>query len=165
MTKLLLSLLLVSINILFTKAQEVQSLNSIKLGTDGPYYIYEQKISGQMTLNLGIGGGIGFTAEKVFITPAFLTEPRFYYNIKKRHQAGKFNNNSADFLCLTSGLYFGSIFYKNKEISAFIIPGWGLRRSLSNHFMFEMMLGSGILLDNKNVSFLPGINFRLGYIF
>lgn len=161
----LICLVLIYITLLPTKAQQVESLHSIKLGIDGLQYSYEQTLGKQFTLNFEVGGSVGFSSEKVFFTPTLQIEPRLYYNVDKRFQEGRFSNNSAGFFCLTSGIYLNSIFDKEEESSFFIVPKWGFRSSLSDHFIFEMMLGGGILLNDKGAKFLPGINLRLGYVF
>lgn len=166
MKKLLsLCIILINITLSLVKAQQVESLNSIKLGIDGLHYSYEQKLARQITLNFEVGGSIGLTSEKVYFTPTLMVEPRLYYNLNKRFREGRFSNNSAGFFCLTSGIFLNSIFDKEEESSFFIVPKWGFRSSLSDHFIFEMMLGGGVLLNNKGAKFLPGINLRFGYVF
>ncbi len=145
--------------------QKIETFHSLKLGIDGINYSFEKALCNQFSLNFEAGGSFGFTSAKIVFAPAVQLEPRWYYNAARRANRGHLKNNSANFLCATTGVFLNPIFNKEMKVSAFVIPKFGFRRSLSEHFIFEAMLGAGLLFSDEGGSFMPGLNLRFGYLF
>ncbi len=96
-------------------------------------------------------------------------EPRYYYNLSKRYEAGKNAfKNSGGFLSCNLQYYFPPYYrwHVEKKGGFEMTPFWGFRRVWYRHLLFE--LGGGVSLastDFKSVSVGPAFNVRLGYLF
>ena len=104
--------------------------------------------------------------------PEISVQPRFYYNLQRRHQNGRvISNNAADFLTLNifavprwgwvasddAGDIIGGVGFA---------PMWGMRRNLDNHFKYELGAGVGYIFGFDGGSgVLPRLHFRIGYRF
>ncbi|HCY82937.1 MAG TPA: hypothetical protein DHV22_15745, partial [Xanthomarina gelatinilytica] len=78
-------------------------------------------------------------------------EPRFYYNLNKRHNKGKrIDGNSGNFISLKTS-YNSDLFFigTNEDIHLetdfMVIPTWGIRRNLCKHFNYEAGFGIGYI--------------------
>lgn len=81
------------------------------------------------------------------VIPTINVEPRYYYNLKKRLEKGKrIDGNSGNFLALSAGFSpdFG-ITSDNVDLDSdlYVIPMWGLKRSIGKNFTFETSVGLG----------------------
>ncbi|KGO89581.1 hypothetical protein [Flavobacterium suncheonense] len=115
-----------------------------------------------------------------FLTPEIVLEPRFYYNIQKRADKGKdVSHNSGNFISLRSS-YFPDSFTVGEKIAdnAFIpelhiVPTWGMKRNLSDHFNYELGAGLGyrkvfetnLKQNNNNDDVAFYLHARIGYKF
>lgn len=128
------------------------------------------------------GGGYFNNSSQWEVIPYLNVEPRYYYNLNRRHQKRKrIDNNSGNYLslfvCFQPG--FG-ITSKNNDLfpAIYFIPTYGLRRNIGKHFNYEAALGFGYGWEFKEITYLNGetgsytdsgtlFNFRLafGYIF
>ncbi|PIQ21536.1 MAG: hypothetical protein COW65_08545 [Cytophagales bacterium CG18_big_fil_WC_8_21_14_2_50_42_9] len=152
----------------------VENVHSIK-ATIIPYgvgYGYEHALSRRVTLNteLMLSGGL-MNRFGLVLTPTLRLEPRFYYNYLKRAQRGqKVLNNSANFLSLSIENGF-STYIKDENVKTgtnmiSVIPKWGQRRAIGQHFFFEWALGVGASYNKLNkFKVAPGIDVRFGYAF
>jgi len=152
----------------------VENVHSAKISII-PYgvgYGYERALSRRITLNteLTLSGGL-LNRIGLVLTPTLRVEPRYYYNYLKRAQRGqKVLNNSANFLSLSIENGF-STYIKDEDVKTgtnmiSVIPKWGQRRVIGQHFFFEWALGVGASynkLDKFKVA--PGIDVRFGYAF
>jgi len=158
----------------YAQNDRVQNVHSLKATFIGLSYSYEQSISQRSAINfeLMIGGGFGsniFVGDYWLIAPIMRVEPRYYYNYLKRVSQGKKTiNNSANYLSLSADYVFGTIIGDNAHaVQAFmIIPKWGLKRTIGNHFVFEFAAGFGALtseIDTWKPTF--GLDLKFGFSF
>lgn len=160
-----------------------------------PVSIYnETRLSDRFALRTELNAGFAWSgssslsggSEWAFI-PIIISEPRFYYNLQKRHNKGKSTyRNSGNFLSLNAGYQPGiTIGSENADAHQVIhlIPFCGLRRHIGKHFVFETGLGvgyswvfekfdyfdfsTGTIKEYKNTKreTAVGIRLNLGYLF
>ncbi len=163
-----------------------KSTYGIQTGIVGFWGHNESKLSNSIALRteLGLAGGIYWHSNShisVFeyaLTPEMTLEPRWYYNLNKRKKKGKnINGNSGNFLSLNVN-YFTDWFIisnvKNTEIDSqiWIVPSWGIKRNIGNHFTFETGVGIGakFYLENKDFNdneskIIFNLHLRIGYRF
>jgi len=157
MKKILLTLTLI-VGAFIAKAQEAsveKSTYGIQTGFLGVWVHNEAKLTDQIALRseLGFDSGFfggGFYRESGFIlTPVIRLEPRWYYNLNKRSFKSKnISGNSGNFVSLES-TYNPDLFvisnYDNLSVvnQISIIPTWGIRRNVGNHFTYETGIGIG----------------------
>ncbi len=196
MKKIFLFIILgITINL---KAQEVsveKSMFSIQTGFAGLWLNNELKLANSIALRSEIGIEYDFAVgdhydEAGFILqPVITLEPRFYYNLKKRNSQGrKTSNNSGNYLSLRTS-YHPDWFVINlddnitKTADLSIIPTWGIKRSIGDHFTYETGVGLGYRLvflkahsyngqaqnvddfDTTEKQYTPYLHLRIGYVF
>ncbi len=119
----------------------------------GSGYGYEWSIISPVTLNVGIDyrsyiGDEDFALDNVVFSPRIHVEPRYYYNIKKRHAKGKNTAfNSANYFSIAisrefEGFDFGAIRDSPEHVIR-MLPSLGLRRVLANHFTIDLSIFAG----------------------
>ncbi|HCY41085.1 MAG TPA: hypothetical protein DHV48_06980 [Prolixibacteraceae bacterium] len=179
------------LNIYSVNAQQVESLHSLQLGYPGARYCYEYALGNQFTINMEAGINIGWQksnintgiapfdldqnnnqpkeynkiSTEISFRPIIQLEPRIYYNVKTRHKYDSFINNSASFFCISSGISLDSFSFRNNTPNFFIVPKWGFRRSIGNHFIFEAKIGGGLEFRRGLTQFEPGLDLKFGYVF
>lgn len=153
----LLSILLVVL-VSFAKAQEAgvePNVSGVQAGALGIWIHHESKMSSHVALRAefgldgGIFGGSFYDRTGIVLAPVLTVEPRWYYNLAKRSGKGKNTaNNSANFLTAVLSYHpdwFTISNYENvvttKQVS--IIPTWGIKRTVGNHFTYELGAGLG----------------------
>lgn len=136
-------------------AQKVEDqLWGVSVGIS-PLSVYNETALGKQIalrseLNVGFawlaGNAYSGSSEWGFI-PVIILEPRYYYNLQKRYDKGKHtHNNSGNYLSLNLGYQPGLIIgTENLDIhpSLHIIPTFGFRRSIGQHFNFSSAIGLG----------------------
>ncbi len=173
---------------LITKPQTAsveKSTYGIQTGLLGIWVHKETKLSNQIALrteigmNAGFWGGTYYPKNGYAMFPVIRLEPRWYYNLNKRVSKSKnISGNSGNFLTLQIGYipnWFVISNYDNLEVDdhVFIIPTWGIRRSIGNYFTFETGIGIGLAYNfAKNIrssenKFKGALNLhlRIGYRF
>lgn len=159
----------------FLKKEQLKGNINI-LGTD---ISYERRIGknisayfeGGLTFGFFLRGGSLYQGEKFGygLAPFLSTSLRWYYNLKKRNNAGRnIKNNAANFINVKAGYRFAPIAHKNiyANPAVAIVPSWGFQRNLGKHFSFELLTGYSFLYGVRekywggNVS----IKFKVGYI-
>ena len=187
MKKILLAL--VFCGIAFTvKSQNAtveKSTYGIQTGVLGIWVHKEAKLSNQIALRLEVGmdaefwGGSFYPKNGYLITPVITLEPRWYYNLDKRVSKSKnINGNSGNFLTLQTSYHpnwFVISNYENIKIADQIsmIPTWGLKRNIGDHFTYETGIGIGYrYIFAKSVGYLKNeseaalnLHLRIGYRF
>ena len=187
MKKTILTLALISLTIT-VKSQNTsveKSVFGIQTGFLGIWGHNETKLTNQIALrseigfDSGIWGGDFYDKTGFLMTPVITAEPRWYYNLNKRESKSKrIDGNSGNFISLKTSYHpdwFVISNYDNlKIISDFsLIPSYGLRRNISQHFNYEFSVGLGYrhlyLKDTgytANKSELASdLTLRLGYTF
>ncbi|WP_018674824.1 hypothetical protein [Riemerella columbina] len=152
------------------KGKVESSLYNVQAGFAGAWFNTEIGLADQFALRaeLGVmpkwyvGNGTGW-----FLDAS--VEPRYYYNIKKRAEKGKdTHSNAANFLTL--GVSYrpekslGGSYVDYNSIS--IVPKWGMRRNLGNHFNYEVGAGLGFRHEFNHSNFGEiDLHLRIGYSF
>lgn len=158
MKKTLLILSLCTLT-LVAKAQNTSVENStfgLQTGVLGIWAYNEVKLSNSIALRteLGFDFGIWETTyyddydSPLILTPVIVVEPRFYYNLKKRSEnSERIDGNSGNFIALKTSYHPELALFNTDDapvVSDFaIIPTWGIRKNLGEHFNYEAGLGVG----------------------
>lgn len=187
MKKVLVSLIFCGLT-LVVKSQNTsveKSTYGIQSGFLGIWAHREVKLSNQIALRAEIGLDAGFWGGNFYpkngylMTPVITLEPRWYYNLNKRVSKSKnISGNSGNFLTLQTSYHpnwFVISNYDNIEIAdqISIIPTWGIKRNIGNHFTYETGIGIGYrYIFAKNVGYLKNeaetalnLHLRIGYRF
>ena len=137
------------------EASVEKSVFGVETGFLGLWVNNEARLSNQFTLrseiglNAGIIGRGSNESTSFLLTPEITVEPRFYYNLDKREANGKdISGNAGNFFSLKTSYSPDWFAISNTEginpASHFsIIPTWGIRRNIGNHFYFETGIGVG----------------------
>ena len=189
MKNILLTIFALFVFIFSGKAQEAtveKSIWGVYIGIN-PLGIYnETGLTESIALRSELGFGFAWGSSATYIDnssywavmPVVMVEPRYYYNLNKRLNKGRrIEGNSGNFLALSVGIQpdFGFTSDNvdlNKEF--YVIPSWGIRRSIGQSFSFETAIGLGyawsfneyILYTGEKVSTTDGgvsVGFRLGF--
>ena len=172
-----------------TKAQNTnleKSIFGVQTGVLGIWVHNEARLAPKTALRSEVGFNAVFLigeggAEDGFImAPTLALEPRYYYNIEKRHTKGKsIHHNAANFLSLDI-LYVPDWFVISSVDADFntlesinFIPKWGIRRNIGKNFTYELGLGVGYqyaytkkLGSIKNThDVVVDLDIRIGYTF
>ena len=105
------------------------------------------------------------------IAPLLALEPRWYYNLNKRVDKGKrIDGNSGNYVSLRASYHFynTSQIEENNLSRTLLVPTWGIRRNIGNHFNYEAGGGIGLGFDYDNgrkIGFTSYINLKIGYRF
>lgn len=189
MKKVLLSLTLCTLAIV-AKAQNASVENStfgVQTGVLGIWVYNEAKLSNSIALRTEVGFDFGIWETTFYddydapflLTPVIVLEPRFYYNLKKRSERSKrIDGNSGNFIALKMGYHPDWFVLFNTDnapvVSDFsIIPTWGIRRSIGEHFNFEAGIGVGYSYTFAEQAGYPkdkgevelNMHLRIGYRF
>jgi hypothetical protein len=105
------------------------------------------------------------------LTPGIAVEPRWYYDLARRHSAGKRTlYNSGNYFSLKTSLYSKELTIGNTHpvpTHMTIVPMWGLRRHFGTHFSVEAGAGVGYLhtfSKRRDECVIRG-HLRIGYTF
>lgn len=178
-------IILCSLSVRSQKASVEKSITGIQIGYLGIWLQNEAKLSSKIAFRSEIGLDAGVWASQFYpkagfvLIPVVTLEPKWYYNLDKRLNNSKnIANNSGNFISIQASYHprwFHISNYDNvKTYNQFsIIPTYGLKRKVGNHFTFETGLGYGLSVVSKNyedivnIEIDPAINLhlRLGYIF
>lgn len=162
-----------------------KSTYGIQTGFLGIWVHNESKLSNQFALRSELGLDTGIFGNDIndvdglLLAPAITVEPRWYYNLNKRENKSKrIDGNSGNFISIKTTYHPDWFVISNvnninliSDIS--IIPTWGIRRNIGNHFNYEVGFGLGyvhyfkednvILLDENEVT--ANLHLRIGYRF
>ena len=189
MKKIVLTLIFIGITIIANSQNQdfsvEKSTNGIQVGVLGIWVHNETKLSKQIVLRseFGLDSGIfdGTIYPKIgyVLTPVITLEPKWYYNLEKRVSKSKnIFGNSGNFVSLKTSYnpdWFVISNYDNLRVinQISIIPTWGIRRNIGNHFNYEAGIGLGYrhyfekragCLNNENEPAL-NLHLRIGYRF
>lgn len=174
---------------LFAFSQEVASVENstygIQTGFLGIWAHNEIKLTNLIAFRTEIGFDTQLQSSQngnrvgFIMAPVFTLEPRWYYNLNKRVQKGrKIAGNHGNFISVKTS-YRPDLFLITNEGNVgiypdlSIVPTWGIRRNIGNHFTFETGLGIGwrytsvdddSFLEN-NSEVLATVRLRFGYRF
>ena len=162
-----------------------KSTFGIQTGYLGIWGYNEAKLTNKIVLrseigfDSGIWGGDFYDKTGFLLTPVLTLEPRWYYNLEKRKNNSKrIDGNSGNFISLKTSYHpdwFVISNYDNINIVSdiSIIPTWGIRRNIGNHFNYETGIGLGYrYIFAKQAGYLQNesevalnIHLRIGYKF
>ena len=186
-TKMIITLSICLFTI-FSNAQDAsveKSTYGIQTGILGIWGYREVKLTNQIALREEIGMDAGFWGGSFYpkngylMTPVITLEPRWYYNLNKRiSKSRNISGNSGNFLSLKKSYnpkWFVISNYDSIQIAdqISIIPTWGIKRNIGNHFTYETGIGIGYryifakslgYLENQSETAL-NLHLRLGYRF
>lgn len=148
------ALCLLSFSVKSQNASVEDNVFGIQTGLLGIWFHLETKLSDKFVLRgeLGFDGGfwLGSYVDNGFVlTPVITAEPRFYYNLNKRVKQSKgIDGNSGNFISLKTSFNPDIFTISNHENVSIIprlqmIPTWGIRRNIGNHFNYEAGFGIG----------------------
>ena len=162
-----------------------KSTLGIQVGFLGAWIHHEAKLTSSLALrsefglDAGISGGSLRPRTDFVFTPVITLEPRWYYNFSKREEKSKNTaGNSGNFLSLKVSAHpdwftiaSDDNLYVVPDLT--VVPTWGIRRSIGDHFTFEGGVGLGFrFISEKNASryndddVLAGnLHLRVGYRF
>ncbi len=160
-----------------------KSTFGIQTGLLGIWGHNESKLSNSIALRTELGFDAGFWLNDLYdvngfiMAPVITAEPRWYYNLNKRkNKSRRIDGNSGNFLSLKTSYHPDWFVISNidnvsvrSDIS--IIPTWGIRRHIGNHFTYETGLGIGYqhFFSNQTISgdsqLTINLHLRLGYRF
>lgn len=162
-----------------------KSIYGIQTGFLGIWGHNESKLSNtialrtEVGLDAGIWGGDYYDENGFLMIPVITLEPRLYYNLNKRVKKSRtIDGNSGNFISLKTS-YHPSWFeisnYNTIKIVSDIslVPTWGIKRNLGNHFTYETGIGIGyIYYFAKNAGYIENegevavnLHLRIGYRF
>lgn len=142
---------------------------------------YEQRVSNVNTIVFEGALQYGFIYQsssyndgvyKYNLTPVLSVEGRHYYHFKERlAKQKKITNNSSNFWSLQAGYMFKPIIsksntYEEYSDAIFVIPSWGIQRSLGKSFSLELLLGvqAGYKISSDSWGAGPATQLKIGYI-
>lgn len=161
-----------------------KSIFGIQTGFAGIWVYNEFKMSKQFVLRSELGldayNNDDFYPDVGFLlTTVISLEPRWYYNLNGRMDESKrIDNNSGNFFALRTSFHSDDLLIKfGKDSDAqivndlSIIPTWGIRRNIGNHFNYEAGIGIGYIhFFSKNAGFaedmgeaIINLHLRIGY--
>ncbi|MCL2683097.1 MAG: hypothetical protein FWE63_06410 [Bacteroidales bacterium] len=155
-----------------------KSIFGIQAGIMSVWVNNEMKLSNTIALRSEVGfyptnWNIGnFYREESIIPLVFAVEPRYYFDIKKRHSKGLYTaNNTSAFISLKIRYHAGWLMLSGEQSSDIeIMPTYAARGNIGKHFNFEMGGGGGYrytFTSNEKVKHGWAFNIvlRIGYTF
>jgi len=129
----------------------------LQTGVLGIWLYSESKLSNTIALRTEIGFDFGIWESTYYddfdspfiLTPVFVLEPRFYYNLNNRsNDSERIDGNSGNFIALKMGYHPDWFVLFNPDDAPVvsdisIIPTWGIRRNIGEHFNYEAGIGVG----------------------
>ena len=144
---------------LVAKAQETsveKSTFGVQTGVLGIWAYKEAKLANTRALRTELGFDFGIWETTYYddydspfiLTPVIVVEPRFYYNLKRRSEnSQRTDGNSGNFIAIKTSYHPELALFNTDDapvVSDFaIIPTWGIRRNLGDHFNYEAGIGVG----------------------
>lgn len=132
-----------------------KSTIGVQTGFLGLWVNYETKLSNSIVLRSEIGldggfwGGSFYDGPGYVFAPVLTLEPRFYYNLNKRvRKSRRIDGNSGNFISLNTTFHPDTFVISNRDYVKIIsdislIPTWGIRRNIGQHFNYEAGIGLG----------------------
>lgn len=142
-----------------TTASVEKGITGIQVGP-GAWGYHEFRLANKfaMRAELGLNGGFWFRSSfyggmdsGFLFTPVIKAEPRWYYNLNRRIKKGRdIKGNSGNFISLSTSfapdwflISTNSDYKMFKRPVVSVIPTWGIRRTLGQHFDYEAGFGIG----------------------
>lgn len=161
-----------------------KTIFGVQTGFLGVYAYNETKLAENVALRTEIGFDAGINknilkGSSLVLYPKLSLEPRYYYNMKKRSEAGKnTNNNAANYFSLYINHHpdwFLLFDDKDRVVipDLMIAPTWGMRRNIAENWNVELGGGLGYVHSfRKSQGFASDdgqlgmhLLLRIGYVF
>lgn len=162
-----------------------KSVFGVQTGLVGLWVHNEVKLSNSIALRSELGVELGYydnnitNTSGILIAPSIAIEPRWYYNLNKRQNKSKrIDGNSGNFIALKTTYHPDLLLYSSNDNVTLasdlsIVPTWGIRRNIGNHFNYEAAFGVGYLhiFKEQNVYIVNesdvavNLHIRIGYRF
>jgi len=164
-----------------------KSIYGIQTGVLGLWVYNESKLSPSLALRTELGFDFGIWETTYYdeydspfiLTPVIVIEPRYYYNLNQRSEKSKrTDGNSGNFIALKMGFHPDWFVLFNSDdapvVSDYsIIPTWGIRRNIGQHFNYEAGIGAGFShtfaeragYDRDKSELELNMHLRIGYRF
>lgn len=166
-----------------------KSIFGVQTGVLGLWVYNEYKLTNSIALRSEIGMDLGFSVSYSAFTDKTKTlfagtsvisvQPKWYYNLNKRVENGKrIDGNSGNFVSLNIRYHPDLLTFVSEDNYSMIpdlsvIPTWGIRRNIGEHFNYETYIGIGYAyLFRKEVGYLENdsrvavnLGFKIGYKF
>ena len=159
-----------------------KSTYGIQTGLLGIWAHNEMKLNNQLALrtelgmNAGFFGGAFYPKTGFLMTPVITAEPRWYYNLEKRKSRSKnISGNSGSFVSIQTNYHPNWFVISNYDnLQAYnlitIIPTWGIKRNIGNHFTYETAFGIGYGHQFREMygdleGITTNLHLRVGYRF
>lgn len=159
-----------------------KSIYGLQTGVLGIWAHNEIKLTNQIALRTEVGlsggvfGGSFYPKTGFLMVPVFTAEPRWYYNLKKRvSKSRNISGNSGNFLTIQTSFYpnwfvISNVSNLKTNNLLTVIPTWGIRRNIGNHFTYETGIGLGFARQfNQNpgdiTKAIANLHIRIGYQF
>ncbi|TAJ08661.1 hypothetical protein DMA11_21100 [Marinilabiliaceae bacterium JC017] len=167
------ALLILMTKLAYTQNNQVENTHNIKATFLGISYAYEQSISQKITINFELMLADEYGENLLDglywrFSPYIRIEPRYYYNITKRSENGKnTTNNSANYISLSADYQPIERIGESTSLHGLsIIPKYGLKRSINEHFTFELAAGIGAYTSEVDTwESTWGADIKIGYSF
>lgn len=162
-----------------------KSTFGVQTGFLGIWVHNESRLSNSIALRSEIGLDAGIWGNDIYdsygflLAPVITLEPRWYYNLNKRaDKSRRTDGNSGNFVSIKTSYHPDWFIIANQDNINFIsdisiIPTWGIRRHLGNHFTYEAGIGVGYvhyledfdrgILETSDVA--VNLHLRIGYRF
>jgi len=178
-------ILLMASKITAQSASVEKSIWGVQTGFLGVWLHNESRLSNELVLRSEIGFDGGYRSSDLFgysyyvLAPVITAEPRWYYNLEKRNKKVKnIKKNSANFVGVKLSFHPDWFTISNEDDISItnqfsFIPKWGIKRTLGNHFTYEVGIGVGYqyyFYKNEGYSENEGevaldLHIRIGYTF
>ena len=132
----------------------------------------------EIGMNVGIFGGLFYPKTGFVMLLVITVEPRWYYNLDKRVRKSKsIAGNSGNFISIQTSYHPDWFYISNYDkLITFntitVVPTWGIRRNIGEHFTYETAFGLGYghqFRSSKGYEDIEGlaanIHLRIGYKF
>ncbi|GGG59594.1 hypothetical protein [Bizionia arctica] len=185
MKKTLLTVIICAFTLL-AKAQDAsveKSVFGIQTGPIGLWVHNESRLSNKIALRSEVGLDAsfwsGYNSTDFILGMVISIEPKWYYNLNKRKDKSKrIDGNSGNFISLKTSFHPDILLASSNDninlvSDLTIIPTWGIRRNIGNHFNYEAGFGIGYIhyFNYENLNIIGesdvGVNLhlRIGYKF
>ena len=184
-TVLILAFFTISLSTLSQTTSVEKSSFGIQTGFLGVWAHNESRLSSRFALrseiglDAGIWGNNYYDSYGLLLAPVISLEPRWYYNLNKRaNKSIRTDGNSGNFISIKTSYHPDWFIIASEDninlindIS--IVPTWGIRRHIGNHFTYEAGIGIGYIhyledfdrgiLETSDVA--VNLHLRIGYRF
>ncbi len=187
MKKALLTLIFCGLSVIATSQNTSveKSTFGIQTGFLGLWVHNEARLSNQFALRSELGLDTGVFGNDIYgavgyiLVPTITLEPRWYYNLNKRAaKSRRIDGNSGNFISIKTTYHPDWFVISNEDNINFIaditiVPTWGIRRHIGNHFTYEAGIGIGYVhyFKEDNVHLINeadvavNLHLRIGYRF